>query len=151
MSSAASLINVPIAFGHNKNCISFENTILNKELCSPGKPSLDLNKLTAKKQLKEMKSDESLPDRCKDIIKNYLPEGATSLDFLADILQVHKRSLQIRLNEQNTSFRRILDAARREKFNSLDVQSMDATQIAKALGFSTTIALEDSRKRWNIT
>ncbi|BBM00885.1 AraC family transcriptional regulator ligand-binding domain-containing protein [Microbulbifer sp. GL-2] len=148
MNSAVSLINVPIEFGHQKNCISFDNSILDKELCSPGKSSLDFNKLTAKKQLQKMKSDESLPDRCKDIIKDYLPEGAASLDFLADILQVNKRSLQIRLNTQNTSFRRILDLARKERLDSLDVKSMEKIQIARALGFSTIIAFEDSYKRW---
>lgn len=148
MNSAASLINVSIQFGHQKNCISFDNSILDKELCSPGKSSLDFNKLNAKKQLQKMKSDESLPDRCKDIIKDYLPEGAASLDFLADILQINKRSLQIRLNSQNTSFRRILDLARKEKLDSLDIKSMEKIQIARALGFSTIIAFEDSYKRW---
>ncbi|WP_445357647.1 AraC family transcriptional regulator ligand-binding domain-containing protein [Microbulbifer sp. ANSA002] len=148
MNNASSLINIPIEFGHKKNCISFDNSILDKQLCSPGKTSLDFNKLTAKKQLQKMKSDESLPNRCKDIIKDYLSEGAANLDFLADILQINKRSLQIRLNAQNTSFRRLLDLARREKLNSLDIQSMDKLQVAKELGFSTIIAYEESYKRW---
>lgn len=141
-------IDLPIMFNCKKNSVSFDSSILDKPLCSPSKATFDLNKLTAKKQLQEVRLEQGLPELCKGIIKQYLCDGAANLEVLAGLLQINKRVLQARLSDQNTTFRRLLDIARKEKLETLDINSLSKREMAQELGFTTCVAFEESYKRW---
>jgi AraC-like DNA-binding protein len=88
-------------------------------------------------QLLKMRYPDSLQDQVRDIIGQALPSGECSLERVAATLELHPRVLQKRLQQEGSSYVKLLQDTRltiaREH---LRVGSMSITDLALNLGYA---------------
>lgn len=145
---AGHIIDTPVFSGSERNHIKFDSSMLRLKVNAPSQSVYDSSKLALKKRIKLIANDAFLPALCRNIIVEYMDAGASNLDYLASLLKLNKRVLQLRLTAQNTSFRKLLDESRKIKLDSLNVNLMKKIEVARALGFASASAFEESYKRW---
>ncbi|MET1079663.1 MAG: AraC family transcriptional regulator ligand-binding domain-containing protein [Pseudomonas sp.] len=79
-----------------------------------------------------------------------LARGETpNLENLAEALHQSPRTLRRRLEDQDTSFRQVLDQVRAELELHLELQGESRTVIASQLGYNDLAAYLHARKRWS--
>lgn len=84
-----------------------------------------------------------------DLIKKLMPLGQASLAEVSRTLMLHPRTLQRHLDEQGTTFERLLDDARRELTEDLlRAPEWSLSAIAAQLGYSEQSTLTRSCRRW---
>lgn len=94
-------------------------------------------------------SARQLAPRVRAAIQQILGTATVDLDTIGDMLSMHKRTVQRRLAEENTSFGELLDDVRRRAARRyLTRTDMPMTQVADLLGFSEQSALSRSCQRW---
>lgn len=87
--------------------------------------------------------------KVEDLIRRLLPSGECTLTLIADTLAVTPRTLQVRLEEEQTSFRELLEKVRREvATHHLRRGDMQLTQLAMVLGYSELSAFSRSFRSW---
>jgi len=83
------------------------------------------------------------------MIRHLLPTGDCSLSLVADTLSVTVRTLQVRLEAEQVSFRELLEKVRREIATyHLRRGDMQLTQLAMVLGYSELSAFSRSFRHW---
>jgi AraC-like DNA-binding protein len=90
-------------------------------------------------------SDLSLVERVRHAARANLD---ASPDDVAKTLGMSARTLRRQLDQANTTFRDIVDHARRERADELLASGMAIKEIAFALGFSEPSAFSRAYKRW---
>jgi AraC-like DNA-binding protein len=90
--------------------------------------------------------------RVRRTILEQLPRGAPAIDATARACGVSARTLQRRLSENGTTFRRLLDAVRSE-LSAVHIEDPDLSldQVASLVGFSQASGLVRAFRRWNGT
>jgi AraC-like DNA-binding protein len=92
---------------------------------------------------------EAFRERCERLGMRLLMEGQFTLEAVASAMAMNRRTLQRRLNEENTSFRDIREAAqRRLAHHYLTDTRMPLKEIAHRLGYAEGSALARSCQRW---
>ena len=87
--------------------------------------------------------------KVEDLIRRLLPTGDCTLPVIAETLSITVRTLQARLDQEQTSFRRLLEQVRREIATyHLRRGDMPLTQLAMVLGYSELSAFSRSFRRW---
>ena len=87
--------------------------------------------------------------KVEDLIRRLLPSGQCSLSLVADTLSVTERTLQARLESEDSSFRGLLEKVRREVATyHLRRGDMQLTQLALVLGYSELSAFSRSFRGW---
>lgn len=87
--------------------------------------------------------------RVEDLIRRLLPTGDCTLPVVAETLSVTVRTLQVRLDDEQTSFRQLLEQVRREIATyHLRRGDMPLTHLAMVLGYSELSAFSRSFRRW---
>jgi AraC-like DNA-binding protein len=85
----------------------------------------------------------------EDRVRSLLPAGECTLARVAETLATSPRTLQARLDAEDTSFRRILERVRREiATHHLRRGDMQLTQLAMVLGYSELSAFSRSFRSW---
>ena len=83
------------------------------------------------------------------MVRRLLPTGECTLPIVADTLSMTVRTLQAKLDEEQNSFRQILENVRREiAVFHLRRGDMQLTQLAMVLGYSELSAFSRSFRRW---
>ncbi len=83
------------------------------------------------------------------LVERQLASGGGTLQRVAAQLGLHERTLQRRLNEQDCYFEDIVDRLRRERANTLLLDSaLPLAEIASVLGYSEQSSLNRSCGRW---
>ena len=78
------------------------------------------------------------------LLAGHLP----SLEEVAGQLHLSPRTLRRRLQDQQLSFRRLLDLVRAELDQYLGLQGLTRAQVGERLGYGDTAAYLHARKRW---
>ncbi|MBU0936211.1 MAG: AraC family transcriptional regulator [Spirochaetes bacterium] len=88
------------------------------------------------KHLDELEQDSTFAGRVRNILVELLPLGESSIDVVAEKLRVSRRTLQRRLNDENTNYQKCLNHTRellaRHYLTQSDVSS---AEISFLLGF----------------
>lgn len=85
----------------------------------------------------------------EDMIRRLLPTGHCTLPVIADALSMTVRTLQSRLEEEQVSFRELLENVRKEiALFHLRRGDMQLTQLAMVLGYSELSAFSRSFRNW---
>ena len=71
------------------------------------------------------------------------------IEQIATELHISSRTLQRQLNEQNSSFKKILEIERMKRCEQLLLQNMSLIEIAIYLGYSDQSALARAYKAYN--
>ncbi len=85
----------------------------------------------------------------EDTIRRWLPSGDCTLPLIARALATTTRTLQMRLESEQTGFRQILEKVRRDIATyHLRQGDMSLTQLAMVLGYSELSAFSRSFRSW---
>lgn len=89
-----------------------------------------------KKRLSEMDTDDTFSAKVRSVLVELLPAGKSTIEDVANVLGMSKRSLQRKLKEENTTFQKQLNHIRellaKNYINNTNLSSED---IAYLLGY----------------
>lgn len=103
-------------------------------------------------QLEERMGTVTMSGRIKRALTEVLPGGSTSVDDMAKRLNISKRSLQRRLNEEGTNFQVLLNETRFEMSERfLKESELSVPEISYLLGFRDTSSFFRAFQGWTGT
>ncbi len=143
------LFQCPISFGEKYDAIVISIEEADKpRICSNSQLSL-LNDQVLVKYLAKLDKD-NIVEQVKATIMGQLSSGATNDLSIASDLFMSKRTLQRRLNDNDTTFKELLNEVRHELANKYILDSsLPVTEISYLLGFSETSSFTRAFKRWS--
>lgn len=90
-----------------------------------------------------------LPDYVQRLLRNLLPCGRATVEYIANVIKLSPRSLQRHLAQAGTSFQQILDQTRQAMtVRYLKESDLTLIQIAGILGYSDQSAFTRAFQRW---
>jgi AraC-like DNA-binding protein len=126
------LFNCPVRFNSEVNALRFSAHRLNRPLAGANPRML--------RALMQQANDLPQPDLIEKLhrsLRVLLLSGVTSGDAIADMLAMHRRTLNRRLKAHGTTFREVLDDVRFEAaFQLLATTQLALDEVAAALGYS---------------
>jgi AraC-like DNA-binding protein len=85
-----------------------------------------------------------------DVVELRLTSGDVAIDGAATRLGLRSRTLQRRLHEEGTSYRQIVDTARRRRAETtLGATAMPVAEIAASLGYEEPAHFARAFRRWH--
>ena len=131
----SSFLGVAVTAGET-DCIVFRKTDLHLPFISYDEAMWAYFEPELAKRLAELDVDASVSARVRSALAELLPGGACEIDDVAEKLGLSKRTLQRRLNEENTTFHQQLNSTREmlaiHYIRNTDISSSD---IAFLLGY----------------
>ncbi len=100
------------------------------------------------RQIPGTESPSHLEHVRREIIKAFLVGSTPTIDALAQTFQSSVRDFRDRLTRENTSFRHLLDEARRDLASEHLASGLSVNETAYLLSFSEPSALQHACKRW---
>ncbi|WP_428819750.1 AraC family transcriptional regulator [Microbulbifer sp. MCCC 1A16149] len=92
---------------------------------------------------------KELPAFVSQLLRNLLPSGKVSLDYVADYMMLGTRSLQRMLMEEGTSFQALLNETRQAVASRyLKESDISLTQLAALLGYADLATFSKAFQRW---
>ncbi|KLO41933.1 AraC family transcriptional regulator [Mycobacterium nebraskense] len=93
--------------------------------------------------------DAGIVESVRTIVRQLLPTGAATLDVVADQFNLHPKTLQRRLAEDETTFAALVDQVRKDAADRyLRNTGITLTHLARELGYAEQSVLTRSCKRW---
>jgi len=89
-------------------------------------------------------------DTVRDRIKGLLPKGQSSIDAVASVLHMTPRTLQRRLQEDDTTFRALMDAVRRSILVECFERHQTTDEVMRHAGYTNPRSFRRALKRWNL-
>jgi len=142
------LFKAPVRFSADTDSITFSNPDVERYLTGANPQLARLNDQVMIEYLAKVDKDD-IVNRVTAVIVDMLPSGGVVDEKVAETLGMSVRGLQRRLKETGTTFRTILDAARKD-LSSTYVRDPDIelAEVAFLLGFSDQSAFSRAFKRW---
>ncbi|WP_226668457.1 AraC family transcriptional regulator [Microbulbifer aggregans] len=141
------LLGVTPHFNSAQNAWVFDAALLDAPL-SNADPALHALMRAHIDQLDELAPKE-LPAYVCHLLRNFLPNGKVTIDFVADYMMVSSRSLQRMLMEEGTSFQTLLNETRQAVATRyLKESSMSLTQLSGLLGYADLASFSKAFQRW---
>lgn len=143
------LFRAPLHFGHPINELRFERHLLDRRL-PVADPTLGpvLDRF-ARLLLEQLPVQEQFLDQVRRAILQNLSTGIPEAEPLARQLGLSKRSFFRRLQEQGTSYQRLVDDLRRNlTLRHLQEGKLSLSEIAFLLGFSEVSTFHRAFRRW---
>ena len=140
----------PLSFNTDQYALVFSAKWLNR-LVADTSPELlallrkEINKL-------EIELADDLVQNVRTLLRTTLVTGHASANQIAELLSMHRRTLNRRLNAQGISFRKLADEVSFEISRQLlEDSDMEIVQIASLLGYSNASAFTRAFRRWSST
>ena len=147
-SEYSALFKAPVHFSAARDSMTLYLVDVDKHLTCANPQLARLNDQVMIEYLGELDKD-NISDRVAAVIIDMLPSGGVTDEKVAEQLNMSERSLQRRLKEAGTTFRRLLEGIRKDLASTyvrdLDV---DLVEVAFLLGFSDQSAFSRAFKRW---
>jgi AraC-like DNA-binding protein len=145
-----SVFRCPVSFGRADGSVTFsrQQMTLPVEASDPTLVGY-LDELAAKTIAPLGEHGESTTNAVRRILWSRLPGGRTDLRQAAADMKVSERTLQRRLEEEGSSFSRVLDELRRDLSHELLVdRKLAVSEVAFLLGYSEPSAFQRAFRRW---
>lgn len=143
------IIEAPVYFGSESNCVIFDSHFLDRPVHFPHETIYNSLVQTARTKLAELLMEDRVIREVIDCIRELLPEGVPKLETIAEELNLTPRTLQRRLSNAETNFKYLVDEARKERSRQLiSDYEMGLLDISAELGFSDQSAFQKAFKRW---
>jgi AraC-like DNA-binding protein len=140
-----SIFQATCQFDAERTALVFPARMLDRELAS-GDPE-QLRTLEAQAQAR---NDLDFDLRLRRTLRTMLLAQSASAEQVAQLLLIHRRTLNRRLKAEGTTFQAILDEVRFETAcELLDTARIPVSKIAVALGYSETSAFSRAFRRWS--
>lgn len=139
----------PVVFDAPRNVLVLDADDLDRPFAGHNPELLAILTPALSNALGEIDAQSSLPEQVKIVLKRRLPSGKPDLSDIADVLGLSPRTLQRRIAEAGTSFRRLLEASRRELGRDMLANGVCATdEIAYLLGYQDTSSFYRAFHEW---
>lgn len=100
-------------------------------------------------QLARLPEVYGVPGRVVDVLQKRIGKCSLSIDYIAEEMNLSKRTLQRRLQQQNISFAQLRDQVRfHHAITYLVEQTMSIDSISASLDFSDRTSFTNAFKRW---
>ncbi|HEY8570126.1 AraC family transcriptional regulator [Microbulbifer sp.] len=143
----ARLLRTAPHFNSDRNAWVFDAALLAAPL-SDADPALHALMQAHIEKLDELAPKE-LPEFVSHLLRNLLPNGQVSLDYVADYMMLGTRTLQRMLTEEGTSFQALLNETRQaEAARYLKESDISLTQLAGLLGYADLATFSKAFQRW---
>jgi len=138
-----------IYFGKDENCISYPAPIMEYRIPSYNPTMQRILEDHAQRIIKAAESPDDIISQVKTIIAKGSKGRIPREEEIADALNISKRTLQKKLNEQNTTFLKILKEVQKQlTFAYLKSPEISNKEIAWALGYGDISNFHRAFKRW---
>ena len=138
----------PISFSADQDCLVLAREAVDKVLPSSNPLMSQINDNEMIKYLAKLNA-EDIVQRTKAAIIEHLPDGRASDSVIAESLNMSNRSLQRKLNERGTTFKKLLTEIRKElALKYIRSNQMTLTELSFQLGFSEISAFSRAFKQW---
>lgn len=140
---------VPVRFGQARSMLLIAEETWNLELAHSNQVlHQQLGGMAAGQHAKL--DDNSFHDSVRDRIKAQLPNGNCSIESVAAALHLTPRTLQRRLHDEGTTFRALMDAARKAIVLDCVERQQDPDDIVRHAGYTNQRSFRRAMKRWNL-
>ena len=89
-------------------------------------------------------------DTVRERMKRLLPRGQSSIEGVASVLHMTPRTLQRRLQDDDTTFRTLMDETRRSILVDCVERNQTFDQIMRHAGYTNVRSFRRAMKRWNL-
>lgn len=138
----------PIKFNNALAGFTFDATKLEKKLSSANAELAHNNDKIIMEHLAKLDRADII-NQVKVVLVDLLSSGAVNEDMIASELHVSKRSLQRKLAQLGTSYKRVLEETRSNLAKQyVENSTLSITEISYLLGFSETSNFTRAFKRW---
>lgn len=136
------------AFAQATNCLWFDRATLNKSDMAGDQQLAVANEAQVKSYLQKMNA-LSWRERVRNTLQAMLEQGEPSLAEVATLLNSSERSLRRHLQQEDTSFRQLMNDVRAElAVYYLANSSCSITELSLRLGFSDSANFSKAFQRW---
>ncbi|WP_299494742.1 AraC family transcriptional regulator [uncultured Shewanella sp.] len=138
---------------HSSNIvISFHQNDLNKPFISSNARMWEFFEPELRKRLSNFNATESMKDNVYQQLLEMLPSGQTTIQALAERIYISPRTIQRRLKDENTNYKKILLQVREKLAHHYITQSnIPFSQIALLLGYEETSSFFRAFHIWSGT
>lgn len=140
----------PLVFGQKSNEIVLSKSYLNNPILLANPKIMEGLEQLVQKALHRAYALNSWREKVAQILFKALLQGKkTDIETIAQHLAMTTRNLQLKLKEEGTSFRKLLDEVRKEiAIGYLKDENDSICEIALLLGFADQSAFHHAFKRW---
>jgi AraC-like DNA-binding protein len=143
------LFAAPLLFGHERSELQIPRAVINRPLPAADPTLQQIVEAQVGTLIERLPSADAYTDSVRHLLAKTLSAGNARLEEIAAQLHLSPRTLHRRLEEEGTSFRRIVRTVRRELAERhLRDRRMMIAEIAFLLGYSEASAFHRAFKRW---
>lgn len=144
------LHNDNIKFGQPENQVIFSRKVMEMPVYFSDDSAKEKLLDEVNRQLREQSKTNSLSEKIKQLLQQQEPFMPLSLEQCAQKLNSSASTIKRKLQEEQSSYRSLLDEVREDLANHyLRGSALSIEQIAKTVGFSNTTAFSRAFKRWS--
>lgn len=139
----------PVVFGSSRNAIVFRASDAERRFVTRNAELLGMLAPQFEEELKREKGDENFLERVRVAIQQKLTGQRPTIEDIADALHVSSRTLQRRLQEEGSSFQRVLDEARHQLARHyLNNSVLELNEAAYLLGYEDGNSFVRAFRTW---
>jgi AraC-like DNA-binding protein len=139
----------PVVIGALRNAIVFRAADAQRPFVTRNAELLGMLAPRFEEELKREKGDENFAERVRMVIRQKLTGRRPSIEDIADTLHVSSRTLQRRLQEEGSSFQRVLDQARHQLARHyLNNSVLELNEAAYLLGYEDGNSFVRAFRSW---
>ncbi len=143
------LYEAPVRFEQDFNGVCFDRALLDQPTRHPHPEIHKSLEQAALIELSNLQFEDRLIKEVRDCIVKRLAEGVPKLEVISEQLGIAPRTLQRRLNNIDSSYKSLVDEARKERsLGLISQEDLGLLDIAAELGFSDQSAFQKAFKRW---
>lgn len=136
-------------FNQDCNCIVFSLQEVERPIVGYNKELHDILKTILEKEISNQHATTSFSNQVKQIILKNYQFSFPLLEDVAQLMHITPRTLQRKLQEENTSFRTLEDEIKKEiAVNLLSNPSISVTDVAYKLGYADRSSFQRAFKQW---
>jgi AraC-like DNA-binding protein len=148
-SSQKEFFGCPIRLGAKRDALIFRSSDLDRAFPGHNAELLDVLTPALAAALEQFHPKDSYSEQVKVVLKRSLASGRPDLGSVARDLGISERTLQRRITNEGTTFRVLVQAARRELGRQLLLSpEADVAEIACMLGFQDTTSFYRAFRQW---
>lgn len=137
----------PLRFDSDETALVFETRWLNRPL--PPVDPLERRKIMAEVRARQAAALSDFPTSLRHILRKQLVIGEFSMDSVATLLGMHRRTLDRRLKQHGMLYGEVLEAVKRDvACQLLRDTDLQMQQVAESLRYSSAANFSTAFRRW---
>lgn len=144
------LFRAPVVFGAHKAALVLDDEVWRLPL-KHGNQTLHAQLAASAAAQHAQLETHAFVDKVREKCRALLPKSQCNIETLASAMHLSPRTLQRRLQDQGTSFREVVDAARQAIVRDGVERHQSMAEIGRHAGFTNARSFQRAMKRWNFS